>query len=40
MTWYDGGLLPPKPLEMGEAPFNPGGGTLVVGSKGKRLYET
>ncbi len=40
MTWYDGGLLPPKPVEMGEEPFNPGGGTLVIGSKGKLLYET
>ncbi len=40
MTWYDGGLLPPKPVEMGEEMFNPGGGTLVIGSKGKLLYET
>ena len=40
MTWYDGGLLPPKPVEMGEEALNPGGGTLVVGTKGKLLYET
>ena len=40
MTWYDGGLLPPKPVEMGDEEFNPGGGTLVIGSKGKLLYET
>jgi hypothetical protein len=40
MTWYDGGLLPPRPVEMGDEAFNPGGGTLVVGSKGKLLYET
>jgi predicted dehydrogenase len=40
MTWYDGGLLPPKPEEMGEEQFNPGGGALVIGSKGKLLYET
>ena len=41
LTWYDGGLLPPKPVELldGEA-LNPGGGTLVVGSTGKLLYET
>jgi predicted dehydrogenase len=40
MTWYDGGLLPPKPVEIGEEVLNPGGGTLVIGSKGKLLYET
>jgi hypothetical protein len=40
MTWYDGGLLPPKPVEMGEEVLNPGGGTLVLGTKGKLLYET
>lgn len=40
LTWYDGGLLPPKPAELGDEALNPGGGTLVVGSKGKLLYET
>ena len=39
MTWYDGGLLPPKPAEMGEEQFNQGGGTLIIGSKGKLTYE-
>jgi predicted dehydrogenase len=39
LTWYDGGLLPAKPAEMGEEQFNPGGGALVVGSTGKLLYE-
>jgi predicted dehydrogenase len=39
MTWYDGGLLPPKPAEMGEEEFNKGGGALIVGTKGKLLYE-
>jgi predicted dehydrogenase len=39
MTWYDGGLLPPKPVEMGEEQFNPGGGALIIGSKGKLVYE-
>ena len=39
MTWYDGGLLPPKPVEMGDEDFNPGGGALIVGSKGKLMYE-
>lgn len=40
LTWYDGGLLPPKPVELGDEVLNPGGGTLVVGAKGKLLYET
>ena len=40
LTWYDGGLLPPKPIEMGEEEFNKGGGALLVGSKGKLLHET
>ena len=40
MTWYDGGLLPPEPVEMGDEALNPGGGTLVIGTKGKLLYET
>jgi predicted dehydrogenase len=40
MTWYDGGLLPPKPAEMGDEEFNKGGGVLFVGSKGKLLHDT
>jgi predicted dehydrogenase len=40
LTWYDGGLLPPKPVEMGEEELNKGGGALLVGSKGKLLHET
>lgn len=40
IAWYDGGLLPPKPAEMGGEEFNKGGGTLVVGTKGKLLYDT
>jgi len=40
LTWYDGGLLPPKPIEMGDEEFNKGGGALLVGSKGKLLHET
>jgi predicted dehydrogenase len=40
MTWYDGGLLPPKPEELGDEELNRGGGTLVIGTKGKLLYET
>ena len=41
MTWYDGGLLPPKPTELGEnEELNKGGGALLVGSKGKLLHDT
>src|SRR5215831_21376465 len=35
LTWYDGGLLPPKPIELGEQEeLDKGGGALLVGSKG------
>src|SRR5215469_13417887 len=40
LTWYDGGLLPPKPDELGEEELNKGGGALLVGSKGKLLHDT
>lgn len=40
MTWYDGGLTPPKPVEMGEEELNKGGGVLFVGTKGKLLHDT
>jgi hypothetical protein len=39
-TWYDGGLLPPMPEELGEEELNKGGGALLVGSKGKLLHDT
>jgi len=41
LTWYDGGLLPPKPVELGEDTIlSPMGGALLVGSKGKLLHDT
>jgi predicted dehydrogenase len=40
LTWYDGGLLPPKPVELGEEELNKGGGALLVGSKGKLMHDT
>jgi len=40
LTWYDGGFLPPKPVEIGEEELNKGGGALLVGSKGKLLHDT
>ncbi len=39
LTWYDGGLLPPKPVEL-DGELNKGGGALLVGSKGKLLHDT
>jgi len=40
LTWYDGGLMPPKPEELGDENVNPGGGVLYVGSKGKMIQDT
>ncbi len=40
MIWYDGGLMPPKPEEMGEEALKGEGGILYVGSKGKMLQDT
>ena len=40
LTWYDGGLLPPKPEELGEEEVNKDGGALLIGSKGKLLHDT
>jgi predicted dehydrogenase len=41
LTWYDGGLLPRKPVELGDnEELNKGGGALLIGSKGKLLHDT
>jgi hypothetical protein len=41
MTWYDGGLLPPRPVELPDnEQLNKGGGALLVGTKGKLLHDT
>ncbi|NQW05306.1 MAG: Gfo/Idh/MocA family oxidoreductase [Acidobacteria bacterium] len=40
LTWYDGGLLPPKPEEIGDERLSGEGGVLYVGSKGKMLQDT
>ena len=37
LMWYDGGLLPPKPKEMGDEPL-PKEGVLYIGTKGKILF--
>jgi hypothetical protein len=41
MTWYDGGLLPPRPIELPDDQIlSPMGGALLVGSKGKLMHDT
>jgi predicted dehydrogenase len=40
LTWYDGGFLPPKPVEIGEEELNKTGGALLVGTKGKLMHDT
>lgn len=40
LTWYDGGLMPQKPGELGDDELSPDGGVLYVGSKGKLLHNT
>jgi len=38
LTWYDGGMMPPTPPELGDEKLNAEGGALIVGSKGKILH--
>jgi len=52
LTWYDGGLLPPRPAEFSDEMVeknghkvykenvNPDGGVMFIGSKGKLMHET
>ncbi|MBI1876492.1 MAG: Gfo/Idh/MocA family oxidoreductase [Acidobacteria bacterium] len=40
LTWYDGGLLPPRPPELGDQVLNGEGGGLLIGTKGKLIYDT
>jgi predicted dehydrogenase len=40
LTWYDGGLLPPKPVELGAEELNKEGGALLIGTKGTLMHET
>ena len=40
LTWYDGGLTPERPVEMGDVPLDRGsGGVLYIGTKGKMLQD-
>ena len=40
LTWYDGGLMPRKPEELGQEELIKEGGALLIGSKGKLMYNT
>jgi predicted dehydrogenase len=42
LTWYDGGLMPPRPedIEPGRMMGDDGGGVLFVGDKGKMMCST
>ena len=40
LTWYDGGLLPNKPEELGNEELDKTGGVLFLGTKGKLLCRT
>lgn len=40
LTWYDGGLLPTKPAELGDEELKKDGGALLIGSKGKLIHDT
>jgi hypothetical protein len=37
LTWYDGGLKPPRPEELEDGRKMPEGGVLFIGDKGKML---
>jgi predicted dehydrogenase len=41
ITWHDGGMLPARPADLpDDAPMNPGGGIMFIGSKGKLICDT
>ena len=40
MVWYDGGLTPPRPEEIGDERLSGQGGVRYIGSKGKMLQDT
>lgn len=41
LTWYDGGLMPPRPEGLpDDQSLDPGGGGMLVGSEGILIHET
>ena len=40
LTWYDGGLMPARPFDLPlDAPMNPGGGFMFIGSEATLIAE-
>ncbi len=39
LTWYDGGFMPQRPVEMGDVKLEGTGGVLYIGTKGKMLQD-
>jgi len=40
LTWYDGGLMPARPFDIpNDAPMDPGGGFMFIGSEGILISE-
>jgi predicted dehydrogenase len=39
MTWYDGGMMPPTPPELGDVKLTESGGVLMIGSKGIVMHD-
>ena len=41
LTWYDGGLMPARPYDLpNDAPMDPGGGFMFIGSEGTLIAES
>jgi len=40
LTWYDGGFMPQRPVEMGDVKLQGDGGVLYIGTKGKMLQNS
>ena len=41
LTWYDGGLIPARPYDLpNDAPMNPGGGFMFIGSEATLIAES
>lgn len=41
LTWYDGGLMPARPFDLPlDAPMNPGGGFMFIGSEATLIAES
>jgi len=39
LTWYDGGIMPATPSELGDVKLTESGGALIIGSKGIVMHD-